>query len=664
MTIMNDSLASTNNNIDDQNTNSTVKRKREYDIDTDDLLANNSNNDQNNNQNNNNNVNSNNQEEPEKWIPYKERKKNIIKQKLQSIVNSNGGNGGSSGGNDSVLQQQQQQQQLLQSQQPQKSLLDQKVDMMKNKQVGEEENKDESEEVKRIQKEEEEILKSLKNYVPLVSVKDRAKDITYTKPIKTQWTPPTYIRNREEAENQRIRQQLHISVVGDDVPPPITSFREMKIPVPIIECLKKRGIKKPTPIQIQGLPVILSGRDMIGIAFTGSGKTLVFTLPMVLFALEEEKKLPIIQGEGPFGLVICPSRELARQTHERILEYTDALHKAGHPKLRTLLSIGGIDMRDQEHQFRQGIHMVVATPGRLLFLLQKKKINLNLCKYLGLDEADRLIDLGFEEDTRAVLDYFTGQRQTLLFSATMPKKIQNFARSALVSPVEVNVGRAGAANLDVLQEVEYIKQEAKIVYLLECLQKTPPPVLIFCENKKDVDDIYEYLLLKQVEAVSIHGDKTQEEREFAIKSFMDGRKDVLVATDVASKGLDFPDIQHVINFDMPKEIENYIHRIGRTGRCGKTGVATTFINKNQSESVLLDLKYLLIESKQKVPQALLEIPDEDFDQRFSGFGGDDETKPCEYCDGRGHRLINCPKLKKQTNPAAKKDFMGGGGGDW
>jgi ATP-dependent RNA helicase DDX41 len=174
-----------------------------------------------------------------------------------------------------------------------------------------------------------------------------------------------------------------------------------------------------------------------------------------------------------------------------------------------------------------------------------------------MDEADRLIDLGFEEEMRNIIDYFKHQRQTLLFSATMPRKIQNFAKSALVKPIEVNVGRAGAANLDVFQEVEYVKQEAKIVYLLECLQKTPPPVLIFCENKSDVDDIHEYLLLKGVEAVAIHGGKDQEEREYAIKAFKEGKKDVLVATDIASKGLDFPDVQHVINYDMPKEIENY-----------------------------------------------------------------------------------------------------------
>lgn len=282
---------------------------------------------------------------------------------------------------------------------------------------------------------------------------------------------------------------------------------------------------------------------------------------------------------------------------------------------------------------------------------------------MTLDEADRLVDLGFEDDIREVFDHFKAQRQTLLFSATMPKKIQMFAKSALVKPVTVNVGRAGAANLDVIQEVEYVKQEAKIVYLLECLQKTPPPVLIFCENKADVDDIHEYLLLKGVEAVAIHGGKDQEDREYAISSFKSGKKDVLVATDVASKGLDFPDIQHVINYDMPAEIENYVHRIGRTGRCGKTGIATTFINKNQTETTLLDLKHLLQEAKQRIPPVLAELNDpmEEDEEAITNASG---VKGCVYCGGLGHRIKDCPKLEHQKSMAiadSRRDYFGSGG---
>merc|ERR1719152_528815 len=273
------------------------------------------------------------------------------------------------------------------------------------------------------------------------------------------------------------------------------------------------------------------------------------------------------------------------------------------------------------------------------------------CRFLALDEADRMIDLGFEEEIRNTLDHFRGQRQTLLFSATMPKKIQDFAKSALVDPVVVNVGRAGAANLDVVQEVEYVKQEAKLLYLLHCLQKSPPPVLIFCENKADVDDVHEYLLLKE------------------------GTKDVLIGTDVASKGLDFPAIQHVINFDMPKEIENYVHRIGRTGRCGRTGVATTFVNKNQEETILLDLKALLLEAGQNVPPFLMQLDSVADVHNVQEIGG---VKGCAYCGGLGHRIANCPKLEntRQKTASSSRDYLttgsgaryggegGGYAGDW
>jgi ATP-dependent RNA helicase DDX41 len=513
-----------------------------------------------------------------------------------------------------------------------------------------------------IVQQEKEMIENLPDNKTLKSVRELAKGITYTEPLPTGWKPPLYIRRMSKKDCELMRKQWHIIVDGEEIPPPIKNFKDMRFPDPILKMLKTKGIVQPTPIQVQGLPVILSGRDMIGIAFTGSGKTLVFVLPMIMMAMQEETMMPIVPGEGPFGLIICPSRELARQTYEVIEQFLLPLKEAGYPELRPLLCIGGIDMRSQLEIVKKGVHIVVATPGRLKDMLAKKKMNLDNCRYLTLDEADRLVDLGFEDDIREVFDHFKAQRQTLLFSATMPTKIQNFARSALVKPIIVNVGRAGAANLDVIQEVEYVKQEAKIVYLLECLQKTPPPVLIFCENKADVDDIHEYLLLKGVEAVAIHGGKDQEEREYAISSFKAGKKDVLVATDVASKGLDFPDIQHVINYDMPAEIENYVHRIGRTGRCGKTGIATTFINKNQSETTLLDLKHLLQEAKQRIPPVLAELNDPMEDNNdITDISG---VKGCAYCGGLGHRIGDCPKLEHQKSVAIannRKDYFGSGG---
>ncbi|OBS65470.1 hypothetical protein A6R68_05989 [Neotoma lepida] len=537
-------------------------------------------------------------------------------------------------------------------------------------------------------KEEEKILESVAEGRALMSVKEMAKGITYDDPIKTSWTPPRYVLSMSEERHERVRKKYHILVEGDGIPPPIKSFKEMKFPAAILRGLKKKGILHPTPIQIQGIPTILSGRDMIGIAFTGSGKTLVFTLPVIMFCLEQEKRLPFSKREGPYGLIICPSRELARQTHGILEYYCRLLQEDSSPLLRCALCIGGMSVKEQMETIRHGVHMMVATPGRLMDLLQKKMVSLDICRYLALDEADRMIDMGFEGDIRTIFSYF--------------KKIQNFAKSALVKPVTINVGRAGAASLDVIQEVEYVKEEAKMVYLLECLQKTPPPVLIFAEKKADVDAIHEYLLLKGVEAVAIHGGKgqdsyytgidlllrqlpafpfptpawpacatpniptivlthtsptlDQEERTKAIEAFREGKKDVLVATDVASKGLDFPAIQHVINYDMPEEIENYVHRIGRTGRSGNTGIATTFINKACDESVLMDLKALLLEAKQKVPPVLQVL--HCGDESMLDIGGE---RGCAFCGGLGHRITDCPKLEamqtKQVSNIGRKDYL-------
>ncbi|TIB97764.1 kinase-like protein [Wallemia mellicola] len=393
----------------------------------------------------------------------------------------------------------------------------------------------------------------------LIPAAELAHGISYSRIMETSWKPPEYIRQRSSEGDSLIRRKHHILVEGSDIPPPCETFEVGAI----LRYLKFKKILSPTPIQIQGISTAFSGRDMIGIAFTGSGKTLSFSLPTLMFALEEESKLGFDKGEGPIGIILCPSRELARQTHDGLLQMSRALNDDGYPLLLLLLDV---------------------------YWICWKKAKL---PFLAADEADRMIDMGFEEDVRSIMSFFKHQRQTLLFSATMPKKIQDFARQSLVEPILVNVGRAGAANLDVLQEVEFIEPEAKMVYLLECLQKTPPPVIIFSDLKNDVDDIHEYLLLKGIEAVAIHGSKY------------------------------FNDIQHVINFTMPKEIEDYVHQIGRTGRSGKTGVATTFVNHSVPEQTLLDLKYLLKEAKQRIPSFLHDVVDP-FDGKPSG---------CPICGG-------------------------------
>merc|ERR1719154_653718 len=465
------------------------------------------------------------------------------------------------------------------------------------------------------------------------------------------------------ARHARVCKKYCIDGDGVDPPPPLKTFQDMKFHAGIISGLEKKGILKPSPIQMAGIPAVLSGRDLIGIAYTGSGKTLVYVLPLIMFCLEQEARLPFISGEGPYGLIICPSRELAKQICETIEQFTSGLKHMGLPGLRTCLAIGGVPSNEAMDVIRKGCHMMVATPGRLMDMLNKKLVTLSVCRYLCLDEADRMIDMGFEEDVRTIFSYFSAQRQTLLFSATMPKKIQNFARSALVRPITVNVGRAGAASMNIVQEVEFIQPEAKICYILECLRKTAPPVLIFAERKDDVDTIHEYLLLKGCLAVAIHGGKDMEERLRAVAEFKSFKKDILVATDVASKGLDFPEIQHVINYDMPEDIENYVHRIGRTGRGKSTGVATTLINNKVEMAVLADLKHLLLEAKQKVPPFLASLETETDQLNEAGMteGG------CSYCGGLGHRITACPKLEavqnKKAREVGKRDYLASNAAD-
>ncbi|CAD2099321.1 RNA helicase, putative [Plasmodium vinckei brucechwatti] len=539
-----------------------------------------------------------------------------------------------------------------------------KIDMNKSLletyyKIRKEKEKNKVDEIDEIRKKEEHILAQISKALnaPLQSVKERAKGIVYKDSFKTIWTLPSKYKKMPKEYVDKIRKVFYIDVSGNDVPPPIKNFKDMKFPKAILKGLKKKKINKPTQIQMQGLPSILIGRDIIGIAFTGSGKTIVFVLPLIMTCLEAELRCPIEEGEGPLGLIICPSRELASQTHNIINYFCEYLHKDSFPMLKSLCVIGGVSTYEQGKEIKKGVHMLVATPGRLNDMLNKKRMTLEQCRYLCFDEADRLIDLGFEEEIRNTLDNFSSQRQTLLFSATMPKKIQEFAKSTLVNPIIINVGRAGAANLDVIQEVEYVKEEFKLSYLLQVLQKTGPPVLIFCENKKDVDDVHEYLLLKGVNAIAIHGSLGQTERLEAINLFRNGEKDVLVGTDVASKGLDFPSIEHVINYDMPKDIENYVHRIGRTGRCGKTGIATTFINKNQEEAILLDLKALLIEAKQKIPPFLEMLDSKGIN--LKEIGG---VKGCSYCGGLGHRITQCSKLETQATKqktSNQKDILSG-----
>jgi ATP-dependent RNA helicase DDX41 len=320
--------------------------------------------------------------------------------------------------------------------------------------------------------EEDKLLKELQGQQrKLAGNQELAQGVEYTEVMKATWRPPAYVRARTEEEHDAIREKLGFQVEGEDVPPPAPDFQvrpprardgrspgeffcvltappqharlqDMKLPPPLLKYLKAKKILKPTPIQVQGIPTAFSGRDMIGIAFTGSGKTLAFSLPAIMLALEEEGKMPFEKGEGPVAMIVCPSRELARQTYEGLLAMCACLHEAGYPDLGVLLTIGGISMAEQAAVLNKGLHIVVATPGRLIDLLSKKKFTLDACKcvvsawvsersaspvpllmrvlacaafrYLCLDEADRMIDMGFEENVREIMSYFKVRRASRL----------------------------------------------------------------------------------------------------------------------------------------------------------------------------------------------------------------------------------------------------------
>ncbi|KAI6155811.1 P-loop containing nucleoside triphosphate hydrolase protein, partial [Pisolithus tinctorius] len=289
-------------------------------------------------------------------------------------------------------------------------------------------------EIEKAEEADAEILAAIASRRKLAPDLELTKGISYSESLKTSWRPPKYIRDRTEEQHRRLREKYHIIVDGEDIPPLIEHFEDMKTPQRMLHFLRSKKIFTPTPIQLQGIPTAFSGRDMIGIAFRGSGKTDAFCLPLIMMTLEEEVRLPFIRGEGPVSVVLCLSRELATQTYENVLAWTAALAKDGkYLRLNTLLCIGGISMGDQSHVLNKGRRIVVATPGRLIDMLEKKRFTFNNCKFLCMDEADCMIDLEFEDDARNIMSFFKRQRQTLLFSAMIPRKIQDFRQPRLVS---------------------------------------------------------------------------------------------------------------------------------------------------------------------------------------------------------------------------------------
>jgi ATP-dependent RNA helicase DDX5/DBP2 len=395
----------------------------------------------------------------------------------------------------------------------------------------------------------------------------------------------------------RFRKENEMNIFGDNIPNPVSSFEKSSFPAYLLNECRQAGFKDPTPIQSQGWPMALSGRDMIGIAETGSGKTLAFLLPAIVHINAQALLAP---GDGPIVLILAPTRELAKQIEGEAVKFGTT------SKLKFTCVYGGIPKGPQARELRNGVEILIATPGRLIDFLEAETTNLRRVTYLVLDEADRMLDMGFEPQIRQILKMIRPDRQVLLWSATWPKEVQSLARDFTNKPIQVTIGSMElTANPNVTQIVKVLEPYEKKKKLYEILdrQMDGGRLLIFTGTKKMADDITRDLRSDGFPARAIHGDKSQEERDWVLSEFREGKTPIMVATDVAARGIDVKDIKVVINFDFPSQMEDYIHRIGRTGRAGATGTAYTFFTSADSKKSkqLIDI---LEEVKQEVPAEL------------------------------------------------------------
>ncbi|XP_017058487.1 ATP-dependent RNA helicase bel isoform X1 [Drosophila ficusphila] len=414
-------------------------------------------------------------------------------------------------------------------------------------------------------------------------------------------------------------EDIPVEATGQNVPPNITSFDDVQLTEIIRNNVALARYDKPTPVQKHAIPIIINGRDLMACAQTGSGKTAAFLVPILNQMYEHGYVAPPQSNrqysrrkQYPLGLVLAPTRELATQIFEEAKKF------AYRSRMRPAVLYGGNNTIEQMRELDRGCHLIVATPGRLEDMISRGKVGLENIRFLVLDEADRMLDMGFEPQIRRIVEQLnmppTGERQTLMFSATFPKQIQELASDFLSNYIFLAVGRVGSTSENITQTILWVYEPDKRSYLLDLLSsiRDGPEyskdslTLIFVETKKGADSLEEFLYQCNHPVTSIHGDRTQKEREEALRCFRSGDCPILVATAVAARGLDIPHVKHVINFDLPSDVEEYVHRIGRTGRMGNLGVATSFFNE-KNRNICSDLLELLIETKQEIPSWMEDI---------------------------------------------------------
>ena len=345
-------------------------------------------------------------------------------------------------------------------------------------------------------------------------------------------------------------------------------FTDLKLIKPILDALQQEGYEKPTPIQQQSIPHVLEGKDLLATAQTGTGKTAAFAIPILQNLTQKKEKNRHIKA-----LILTPTRELAIQIEESFHAY------GRHLPLKTLVIFGGVKQGAQEAAMRKGVDILVATPGRLLDLIQQGIVSLRNLEIFVLDEADRMLDMGFVHDVKRVVKLLPQQRQTLFFSATFPDEIKNLADSMLTNPEKVSVTPVSSTAETIQQSVYFVEREDKLDLLTHILQNNiSESVLVFSRTKHGADKIARKLHKSRISAEAIHGNKSQNQRQNALSNFKSGKTRVLVATDIAARGIDIDELKHVINFELSDVSETYVHRIGRTGRAGNEGSSISFVD--------------------------------------------------------------------------------------
>ncbi|RKF83119.1 Pre-mRNA-processing ATP-dependent RNA helicase prp5 [Golovinomyces cichoracearum] len=461
---------------------------------------------------------------------------------------------------------------------------------------------------------------------------------------KNFYTEPAELVDMTESELADLRMELDgIKVSGKDVPKPVQKWSHCGLNIQSLEVIRKLGYEKPTAIQMQAIPAIMSGRDVIGVAKTGSGKTMAFMLPMFRHIRDQR---PLEGSDGPIGLIMTPTRELATQIHKECRPFLKVMG------LRAVCAYGGAPIKDQIADLKRGAEIIVCTPGRMIDLLAANSgrvTNLRRVTYVVLDEADRMFDMGFEPQVMKIFANIRPNRQTILFSATMPRIMDALAKKTLQSPVEITVGGRSVVAPEITQIVEVREENEKFRRLLELLgqlydKDDDARTLIFVDRQEKSDDLLKDLMRKGYPCMSIHGGKDQIDRDSTIDDFKAGVIPIMIATSVAARGLDVKQLKLVVNFDAPNHLEDYVHRAGRTGRAGNTGTAVTFITEDQ-EQYSVGIAKALEQSGQPVPERL--------DSMRKSFR--DKVKTGKYKDSSGFGGKGLERLDAEREAARNRE---------